>query len=143
MRIRLGRHEFEGPYVSSERLHDWPGVYAIISITSGVTTVIDVAATDRVKKHVQHPDKVDEWREIARGRGIGVAVMYTHGMPAQHRQAIENDVRDHVPVICKRADGDSRALPPAKPESEQTTSGSVALARVTPAIDTGGGLNPI
>jgi hypothetical protein len=142
MRIRLGRHEFEGPYVSSERLHDWPGVYAIISITSGVTTVIDVAATDQVKKHVQQPENVDGWREIARGRGIGVAVMYTHGMPAQRRRAIEDDIRNAVPVICKRTDVRNGAFPSAKSESEQVASENLALARVTAAVDTAGGANP-
>jgi hypothetical protein len=143
MRIRLGQHEFEGPYVSSERLHDWPGIYAIISITSGVTTVIDVAATDRVKKHVRHPDKVDEWKEIARGRGIGVAVMYTHDMPAQHRQAIEDEIRDHVPVICKRTERATRELSLAKPESDQATSQNSSTARVTEVADTGRGISPI
>lgn len=142
MRIKLGRHEFEGPYVSSERLHDWPGVYAIISITSGVTTVIDVAAADQVKKHVQHPDKVDEWREIARGRGIGVAVMYTHAMPAQRREAIENDIRDHVPVICKRSNGGKSVPLLAKSVSEQAASESLSLAKATAAVNAGG-TNPV
>ena len=143
MRIRLGQHEFEGPYVSSERLHDWPGVYAIISITSGVTTVIDVAATDRVKRHVQHPDKVDEWREIARGRGIGVAVMYTHAMSAQHRETIENDIRDHVPVMCKRTNGGKSVPLLVKSESEQAASESLSPARATPAVNGVRGINPV
>lgn len=99
MSITIGKYTFNGPYVTTERLEDRSGVYAIICQRGDENYLIDVGESATVKTRVETHDRSDCWKKNCQGR-LAVAVYYTPYMQQSERMAIEQEIRKQYNPPC-------------------------------------------
>lgn len=97
--IKIGTHDFEGPYASSDELEDRSGVYLILCLTGSNTTVIDVGESAKVKTRIENHDRIDCWTEHCGGK-LRFLVLYTPGVQAAGRKKIEQALRQKYQPPC-------------------------------------------
>ncbi len=99
MAIQIGRFEFEGPFLSPDRLEDRAGVYAVLTSNGGVYNPVDVGESAQVKTRVAGHDRADCWLRHAIS-GLAVAVLYTPGLQQAGRRRIEQELRQQFAWPC-------------------------------------------
>lgn len=67
MSITIGKYTFDGPFISSDKLEDRSGVYAIICIKEGKNYIIDVGESAKVKSRVETHDRKNCWKKHCQG----------------------------------------------------------------------------
>ena len=100
MGIRIGGFDFEGPFTDTSRLRHGQGVYCILDQRAdGKYYVVDVGESEDVLTRIENHDRSDCWRRNQQGT-LTVAVLYTPGMSADRRRAIESTLREQFAPVC-------------------------------------------
>jgi len=97
--MKIGPHEFEGPFTTTEPLEDRSGVYIILCKTGDDYIVIDVGESAQVKTRVSTHDRTDCWDKNCSGE-LNVAVLYTPNAQQIGRMAIEQALRTQYSPAC-------------------------------------------
>ena len=100
MSIDICGYTFNGSFVSTALIRNQPGIYAILDRRSSDSSYgVDVGESARLRDRLDHHDRRNCWRRNTRG-AIRYAVMYTPGMSAARRQAIESRLRAKYSPAC-------------------------------------------
>ena len=99
MSIKIKEYTFDGPYISTDRLEDWSGVYAIICRKDDKNYLIDVGESATVKNRVETHDRKECWERNCQGT-LTMAVHYTPNLQQHGRKTIEQEIRDQYDVPC-------------------------------------------
>ena len=94
MSIIVDKYIFEGPYTSTDRLHDRPGVYVIICRSYSKNDVIDVGESTKIKTRIETHDRKEIWSRKCSIGTITVAVYYTPNLKKSSRIEIEKEIRN-------------------------------------------------
>ena len=98
MSIKIGQYDFEGPYFSTEKLREQPGVYAILCPEEGKFSVIDVSEASDVKSGVESSGRADCWQKNSSGTFM-VAAYYPASLQKDARLEIERAIREQIPEV--------------------------------------------
>jgi len=99
MSINIGSYEFEGPYLSTDKLQNRSGVYAIHCKDSEQYLLIDIGESEDVKERVKNHDRKDCWTKNCKGT-LTVSVLYTPNLKQEGRKEIEQELRDDYNPPC-------------------------------------------
>jgi len=99
MSINVGKHSFEGPYISTDKLEDKSGVYAIHCYRENNYYLIDIGESAKVKERVDNHDKEDCWKKNCSGT-LTVSVLYTPNLQQSGRMEIEQEIRKQYNPPC-------------------------------------------
>lgn len=100
MSINIGGYQFDGPFAGTSSIRNQAGIYAILDRRSnGSSFVVDVGESATVRDRLDNHDREDCWRRNTRGV-IRYAVMYTPGMSAERRRAVESRLRAKFSPAC-------------------------------------------
>lgn len=100
MSIKVGRFDFEGPFTTTDELHDKSGIYVILSYKNGQYFPIDVGESSTVKSRVGTHDRSDCWQRHRDGGTLCVAIYYVEGAQQQGRMQIEQELRKQYMWPC-------------------------------------------
>lgn len=102
MSIQILTYEFDGPFRSAGSLQAHGGVYAVItrSRPTDKWDLVDVGESSVVRDRVENHDRAACWRGAALDDGLAVAVLYTSGLTAAQRRAIEAEIRNRFNPPC-------------------------------------------
>ncbi len=92
-------YQFEGAFTSPDSLKSTSGVYVIWCENEGEWAVLDVGATDDVKKQVSNHDHARYWAQNCSGT-IYYSATYTPKLQLEERMKIEQKIRNLANPIC-------------------------------------------
>jgi len=97
--IKIGGYDFEGPFLSTDRLEERPGVYAVICPEEGWFAILDVGEAADVKARLESDEAEECWREKSSGAYM-FSVYYTGELGQERRQDIEMSLRKQYRPPC-------------------------------------------
>jgi hypothetical protein len=100
MSLTVGRHRFEGPYRSTNVLHDRSGIYVIVSFVNGQYQPLDCGESATVRTRIETHDRAQCWSRHAQGGTLMVAALYTPNLQSAGRVAIEHEIRRQYSFPC-------------------------------------------
>ena len=102
MSVKIGGYDFEGPYFSTERLRDLPGIIAILSPEEGQLSVVDVCEASHVRSKVESRGRTSCWQKHSTGVLL-FSAYYTQAMAHHDRVEIEKEIRAKYDPPCGSA----------------------------------------
>ena len=102
MSIKIGRYNFEGPYISADSLEDTSGVYVILCQNGASYGPIDCGESATVKSRVKNHDRANCWSRNCRGT-LKVAVLYTPQLQSAGRMIVEQEIRRDYAFPCGKS----------------------------------------
>lgn len=89
--MNIGDYEFSVNY-STSSIRDAGGVYAVLDLQNGRTVLLDVGESGQLCSRLESHPRSDCWQRHLKGT-LGYATLYTLGMNADGRRAIEAKLR--------------------------------------------------
>ena len=90
MAIKIGSYNFEGPFPTTDALHNRSGVYTILgSDQPGQFVVLDVGESATLRDRVANHDRQNQWHQC----GYGTLLAAAHYTDAVARVRIERELR--------------------------------------------------
>jgi hypothetical protein len=99
MSITVGKHSFDGPYSSTDKLQDRSGVYAIHCHRNDKYYLMDVGESATVKTRVENHDRKDCWQRNCPG-SLTFSAYYTPDLHQAGRMEIEQEIRKQFDPPC-------------------------------------------
>ena len=99
MTMKIGNHNFEGPYTSTNHLANASGVYVILCQNNGNYNTIDVGESGDIKDRIEHHERGPCWKRNCNST-LSAAVLYTPNMTADQRRGIESAIRKSFNFPC-------------------------------------------
>lgn len=97
MAIKIGSYNFEGPFHTTDALHNRSGVYTILgSNQPGQYVVLDVGESGTLRDRVARHDRHDQWRQC----GYGAVYVAAHYTDAATRLHMERELRSTFKPRC-------------------------------------------
>jgi hypothetical protein len=90
--IKVGGYDFEGPFLSTERLQSLPGVYAIVTPEEGRFAVLDVGEASNLRASLEGDARERCWREKSDGAYM-FSALYTRETQRAGRMEIVTSLR--------------------------------------------------
>jgi hypothetical protein len=100
--IKIGRYDFEGPYISTERLRNLPGVYTILCPEDGKLSIIYVGESSEVKLSVEGHERRSCWQKKCSGTFM-FSAYYTPSLGENGRNEIEASIRKQYEPPCDKS----------------------------------------
>ncbi len=93
MGIKVGEHNFDGPFLTRALIQDKPGVYLVICRTESGDEFIDCDEARQVRTAIMEDERMSVWERNCSGN-ILIAVMYTPRLPSPERAVVVAEVRE-------------------------------------------------
>ena len=99
MTIKVGEHTFDGPYMSTDKIEDRSGVYAVHCLKHDKYYLKDIGESAIVKSRLDNHDRKDCWNRNCQGT-LTYSVYYTPSLQQSVRMEIEQRIRSHYDIPC-------------------------------------------
>ena len=93
--MKISNYEFDGPYSTPDLLANRAGVYAVLCLSNGNYTVIDIGESGNVRERLQTHDRKDCW-----GKNCEGTLYYAAHYNAENRHTIEQFLRKTFNPPC-------------------------------------------
>ena len=99
--MMIAGYDFEGPFSSTDSLHDEAGVYVILDYRPSRNSyiVLDVGESTTVKTRVENHDRTFCWTQNQQGT-LYCAALYMPNSTRRQRMAVESAIRDEYNPPC-------------------------------------------
>lgn len=99
MSITIGNYTFEGPYPSTDSLHDKSGVYAVLTraTATDLYSVVDIGESGGIRSRVANHDRAPCWNGRKQAQGLFAAALYCD---ERTRMNVEKQLRAQYNPPC-------------------------------------------
>jgi hypothetical protein len=101
--VKIGEHDFDGPFESTDSIEDKSGVYAVIHQKEGERYLLDVGESSEMKKRLEDHDRKECWKKNSKGAIIEYSVYYTPKLDEKARKEIEAKIRTRYSPPCGKS----------------------------------------
>jgi hypothetical protein len=100
MSIKVGEYLFEGSYMAPGDLSNKPGLFLVTEFLKGRHHILDIGESEEVRKAVEFHNRRDCWLQKSKKYELRVSVLYTPGLTAAQRTALEKELRVRLSPPC-------------------------------------------
>ncbi len=105
MSILIGNYRFEGPYTSTTKIEDKPGIYAIHCYHKNEYQLIDLGEAAQLRARIESHERMKCWQKNCPGY-FAVSVFYTPHWTQMGRMELQQKLRKiYNPPCGKKLDG--------------------------------------
>jgi hypothetical protein len=101
--VKIGEHDFDGPFESTDSIEDKSGVYAVLHKKEGKRYLLDVGESSEMKKRLENHDRKECWKKNSKGAIIEYSVYYTPKLDEKARKEIEAKIRTRYSPPCGKS----------------------------------------